>query len=178
MILWQYYHKACNLFSGSSIFFSNSFVTWKNKIKVHLNYYMQDLALRFCWTKEQKKMKIWAASWGIICTLHSHCFSNGFWWTFVGPCHFQWIQWTVRWSSVRVRWNPSEMTKFHCWSRQSPMKVRSSHLEAEMVGLARILCLLDFQRTSTGQRQKQLIFCQVLSPLDFHQTSAGHPMDF
>ena len=39
-----------------------------------------------------------------ISTLHSHCLSNGFRWTFVGPCHFRWTQRTVRQKSVGIRW--------------------------------------------------------------------------
>jgi len=46
--------------------------------------------------------------------VHSHCFSNGFWWTFIRPCHFWQIQQTVQWTSTGVCWNPLEMTKFHC----------------------------------------------------------------
>ena len=39
-----------------------------------------------------------------VSTLHSHCLSNGFWRTFVGPCHFRWTQRTVRRKSVGIRW--------------------------------------------------------------------------
>jgi len=59
-------------------------------------------------------------------TLHSHCFSNGFRQTFVGPCHFRWIQRTVHRTSTGVCWNPSEMTK----SAASPATVQWKSAQA------------------------------------------------
>ena len=81
------------------------------------------------------------------CTLHSPPFSDGFRWTFTGPCQFQRTQRTVHWTSngfrrtwpnsaacpVQVRWKSGEVT-----------------LKQKIVGLAGLASPMDFRWTSVG----------------------------
>ena len=60
------------------------------------------------------------------------------------------------------------------------MKVCSSHLEAEMVGLAGILCPTDFQRNSDGLPSEMAETSHIVLsaqsvglPLDFRRTPNG-----
>jgi len=57
------------------------------------------------------------------------------------------------------------------------MKVRSSHLEAEMVGLARILCPSDFQRTSNGLPLDRDRNNSYFAKCSVHWTSTGLLLD-